>query len=85
MTRFAGLAAAFAVMTFWLLYEAVRFTVFATKAFLGLGAPRLVMPGLINLGLAILTFGLAWMTQRMMRMQWTIDRVMRSRRSDQGA
>lgn len=85
MTRFAGLAAVFAVLTFWLLYEAVRFTVFATRALAGIGVPRAQGPGLINLGLALLTFYLAWLMQRMMRMQWAIDRAMRSRHPDHAA
>ena len=80
MKRFRVLAAIFGVLTLALAYETVRSATHGIKALLGLGVPRLVMPGLINLALAVLTVSVATLTFRLARMQLTIARLPASTR-----
>jgi hypothetical protein len=75
MNRFKLLASVFAALTLVLVYEGALAAVHGIEALLGIGVPRLLMPGVASLGSAILTLALATLTFRLARMQLTIGRA----------
>lgn len=75
MNRFGFLAVACFALTIGLLYEGGTFAVHGFEAVIGIGVPRLVAPGLMQLALAGLFLNLSWLTLRGGRQQLTIARL----------
>jgi hypothetical protein len=79
MRRFALLAATSVGLTLILVYEGSLSAIRGLEVLVGIGTPRLVASGLIDLGLAALLLNLSWLTARGARQLITIARLMRSR------
>ena len=75
MRRFATLGLIFSALTLVLGYQAVRSMIHGVEAVIGIGMPRLVLPGLMNLGLGALSFYLATLTLRLARQYTTLIRL----------
>ncbi len=80
MNRFRMLAAAFALLTACLAYEAARAALNAMTALSGGPGHRLIIPGLMNLCVAVVTLIVAGLTFRLARMQLIIGRIRASAR-----
>ncbi len=82
MNRFALLAVISFGLTTLLVYESGVSAVHGLATVIGIGVPRLVTPGLLQLGLAILLLNLSWLTFRGARQMLTIARLIRTRDRD---
>ncbi len=69
----------FAALTAIIAVEAARFAVDGIEALAGIGMPRMVMPGLMNIGLAVLAFALARRTLLLARLHFVKMRIARAR------
>ena len=82
MSRFALLAAITLGLAIALLYEGGIWAIHGVEAVIGIGMPRLVFSGLLDLGLSILLFNLSWLTFRGARQQFVIAQLVRRRQRD---
>jgi len=82
MSRFALLAVVSFGLTLVLVYEGAIFARQGLVSIVGIGVPRLVASGLMDLGLAALLLNLSWLTLLGARQQLTIARLARRRRRD---
>jgi len=81
MSRFALLAVICLGLAIALLYEGGIWAIQGVEAVVGIGMPRLVFSGLVDLALSILLFNLSWLTFRGARQQFVIVQLVRRRHS----
>jgi len=79
MNRFGLLAVISFGLTLGLLYVGGTTAIHGVEAVIGIGVPRLVPSGLMQLGLAALLLNLSWLTLRGARQQLKIARLVRSK------
>jgi len=79
MNRFGLLAVISFGLTLGLLYVGGTTAIHGVEAVIGIGVPRLVPSGLMQLGLAALLLNLSWLTLRGARQQLKIARLARSK------
>lgn len=82
MSRFALLAIVSFGLTLALTYEGATLAIQGVEALIPIGMPRLLTPGLINLGLGAMLLNLSWLTFRGARQQLAIARLIRARHRD---
>ena len=82
MRRFGLLAVTSFGLTILLVYEGGTLVIHGLAAIFGIGVPRVVAAGLMQLCLAALLLNLSWLTLRGARQQLTIARLMKSRDRD---
>jgi hypothetical protein len=80
--RFALLAIACFGLTLALAYEGATVAIHGLQALVPLGMPRLLTPGLIDLGLGAMLLNLSWLTFRGARQQLAIARLIRAHNRD---